>query len=296
MRSRALIALFLLVLTAAGGCGGDPGPASTSTALIPATPTQSQEASTPSDGDLVVPTIAPQGETATVAPIESPTIPDQPTPARLTSDATLTIVTLGDSLTEGDGDERPEGGGYPARLREMADRVRPGTQVLNLGKSGWDSGQLVSDQLPGAVAAKPQVALVWIGSNDLWNNNYPDTEESDRNNYTTNMDTILRTLTGAGARVYIALLDDQSKRPIASDTEGRYNAEGRALMSRRVVTYNDIIKVKAAEYGATTVDFYNTTIFIDPATLSEDGIHPNARGYDIIAEMWFRAIESDLAP
>jgi lysophospholipase L1-like esterase len=219
-----------------------------------------------------------------------------PTPTALPSGAAVTIVALGDSLTEGDGDDQDQRGGYPGRLTGLANGVRPGTRVINLGRSGWDSGQLVAEQLPDAIAAHPLIALVWIGSNDLWYNNEPDQEEWDRGNYTANIDTILRTLTGAGARVYIALLDDQSKRPTASDPERGYTEADRAQMSRRVHTYNDIIAAKASKYGATTVDFYNTTIFTDPATLNEDGNHPNSHGYDIIARIWFEAIEPYLAP
>jgi lysophospholipase L1-like esterase len=203
---------------------------------------------------------------------------------------------MGDSLTEGDGDEPGDRGGYPARLVEMVGRSRPSSTMMNLGKSGWATDELVEGQLPTALQAKPHIALVWIGSNDLWYNNAPEDEEWDRQDYEGNIDTILRSLREGGARVFIALLDDQSKRPTTADPDRNYTAAQLAQMSKRVSGYNEIIKAKAAEYGATTVDFYNTTIFTDPSTLSEDGNHPNARGYDIIADIWFKAIEPQLRP
>jgi lysophospholipase L1-like esterase len=61
-------------------------------------------------------------------------------------------------------------------------------------------------------------------------------------------------------------------------------------MSAHVEVYNQIIRDKAAQYGALTVDFYSTDIFTNSATLYDDGNHPNQAGYDIIAQKWFEAI------
>jgi lysophospholipase L1-like esterase len=199
----------------------------------------------------------------------------------------LTIVALGDSLTEGDGDYPGEGGGYPARLQMSISEIRPGSQVINLGKSGWDSQQMVEGQLPTALEANPNIALVWIGSNNLWYNNGPEGEASDLAIYRGHIDTTLRSLAGKGARIFIALLDDQTKRPYSI---ANYEPDQLAHMSHLVTAFNDVIRAEAAEYGATTVDFYNTTIFTDPSTLSEDGIHANPSGHDQVAQKWLDAI------
>jgi lysophospholipase L1-like esterase len=58
-------------------------------------------------------------------------------------------------------------------------------------------------------------------------------------------------------------------------------------MSIQVQRYNEIINEKTSQYGATTVDFYNTDIFTNPSTLYDDGNHPNQAGYDIVAQKWF---------
>lgn len=208
----------------------------------------------------------------------------------LTPGRTLTVVALGDSLTEGIADTSG-GGGYPARLEKLLNDVRPGAQVVNLGRSGWTSSQLIKRQLPTAVAIKPDIALVWIGSNDLWRYYRAEQEAQDLKDYTANLDTILSTLREANIQVFIALLDDQSKRPVARTTEVEpYTQDDRDRMSRRVNAYNEVIAEKATQYGATTVDFYHTTIFTDDVTLAPDGNHPNAHGYDIIAQKWFEAV------
>jgi lysophospholipase L1-like esterase len=222
----------------------------------------------------------------------------------------LTIVALGDSLTAGDCDDS---GGYPSRLLSLIEPVRPGSKVTNLGRSGWSSTDVINGQngepaeLTQAVAAHPAVALVWIGSNDLWNlyeyGPEPMTADAERQDlaaYSANIDKILSTLTGSGAATFIALLDDQSRRPMVASpnpTEPALPATTRAdvaLMSAHVRAYNDIIRTEAARFGAATVDFYDTTIFTAAATLCDDGNHPNAAGYDMIASAWFAALEPRL--
>jgi lysophospholipase L1-like esterase len=224
-------------------------------------------------------------------------------------DGPILFVALGDSLTEGAGDYSDRGG-YPGRLMAMVEEERPGSLMLNVGHSGWNSDALINgdqdlpSELEEALTAieevgedQPVVALVWIGSNDLWylyeyNDLDEEIEQQDLDHYTDNLDIILGSLTEAGATVFVALLDDQVLRPVALAGEAfpGTSADELAMMSEHVVRYNEAIIEKAEEYGAYTVDFYDTTIFTDEATLSDDGNHPNEDGYDVIAEIWFEAV------
>ena len=248
---------------------------------------------------------------------EEPTVAEAPTQAPAAANplpaGALSIVSLGDSLTQGDGDETGLGG-YPPRLQTLIEAVRPGSQVLNLGRSGWASIDVINglngdpSQLDAALAAKPQLATVWIGSNDLWylyeygpEPMTDEAEQADLQAYETNIDTILNKLTVSGAKVFIALLDDQSKRPVAANppnpAEPAFSAttaDDLARMSKHVDAYNEIIRRKAAQYGAVTVDFFNTDIFTNPATLYSDGNHPNVAGYEKITPIWFAALEGYL--
>ena len=220
------------------------------------------------------------------------------------------MVALGDSLTQGDGDDT--GRGYPGRLLEMVIAVRPDSTLSNFGQSGWSSDALINgdqgleSQLTRAVSelqnatsqGKAALALVWIGSNDLWylyefGGDIDDAgDASDAQHFEANIDTILSQLRGTGAQVVIALLDDQSKRPIALKGEAfvAITPDELSHMSVHVDVYNQIIRDKAAQYGALIVDFYATDIFTNPAMLYDDGNHPNQAGYAIIAQKWFDAI------
>lgn len=288
MMKHSLLILALLL----GACAPAPAPTT-----VP--PTEAPTA-------VPIPLEATQVTAPTDAPVAQPpaeTLP--PLPA-----GPLTIVTLGDSLTQGDGDD--SGRGYPGRLLDLINASRPGSDLVNLGQSGWSSDALINgdqgieSQLTRGVAAvnkavsegRGVIALVWIGSNDLWylyeyGDGTDENDAADLSRYETNLDMILKGLTGAGARVAVALLDDQSRRPVALKGEAFTNISAEELqrMSAQVVRYNQVLKNKAAQYGAVTVDFYSSFIFTNPATLYDDGNHPNQAGYDIIAEMWFNALK-----
>lgn len=222
----------------------------------------------------------------------------------------VSLVALGDSLTQGDGDD--SGHGYPGRLLELVNEKRPNSDLSNFGQSGWNSDALINgDQgLPSQLEraekeiqvavsqGRGAVALVWIGSNDLWylyeygGDATDEAEAADRAHFSANMQTILSRLRQAGALVFVALLDDQSQRPIALKGEAFPATTPSELkrMSVQAQRYNEIIAEQAAQNGAVTVDFYHTDIFTNPATLYDDGNHPNAAGYDLIAQKWFSAL------
>jgi lysophospholipase L1-like esterase len=261
---------------------------------------------------FVPPTAAPvETSLPTQTPVLEMTLTEQVfAPVAALPAGPVTLVALGDSLTQGDGDD--SGRGYPGRLLEMVNTVRVDSQVTNLGRSGWSSDALIdgdqglTGQLPRAVSelevAKLRgggtVALVWIGSNDLWYL-YEYGEGSDENDaldaerFSSNIEWILIQLKEAGAQVVIALLDDQSKRPVALKGEAFVSITPDELrrMSAQTERYNQIITEKAGQYGALTVDFYSTDIFTNPTTLYDDGNHPNSAGYDIIAQKWFEVLQ-----
>jgi len=227
----------------------------------------------------------------------------------------ITLVTLGDSLTVGDGDEEGASlGGFPPRLLTKLQQDYPDSTLNNVAVSGFTSNDLINVELTPAIQVlnsaptdNLKIALVWIGSNDLfglYNNvcdeyypgDYDRCEQDELNSFQNNLNKIITDLSATGAEVYIALLDDQSKRPIManaslrSDTFSNISTAEVARMSSQVVSYNNTIATLASTLGATTVDFYQTTIFTDAATLSSDGNHPNSAGYDAITTLWYAAI------
>ncbi|NTU65224.1 MAG: hypothetical protein HGB05_17945 [Chloroflexi bacterium] len=223
----------------------------------------------------------------------------------------LTIVTLGDSLTWGDKDDEP-GGGWPRRLLPLVQQARPQTQIVNLAQPGWTSRDLLqgvgdaSNQIDQAVkilreASGDKIATVWIGVNDLFYlyefgepTATEEAQEADR--FARDLDELLDRLSDTSAQVFIALLHDPSQGPV--QTSGVFmstTGEEWAQMSQQAQRYNEIIKAAAAKYDATLVDIPATKIFTTPALMYEDGIHPNARGYDELAKVWWDAIRGKVA-
>ncbi len=246
----------------------------------------------------VLPTNEPLATTQpTATPTPTPT--SHPTTTTTTSSTisagAINIYALGDSLTAGDRDETDQQG-YTSRLLTRINTLRPGSQMHDIGVSGVDISTLASNQLPQALAARPQVVTLLIGSNDMWQDGWNDTDTSAGTiqNYRENMDSILSQLHSAGIKVYVGLVDDQSQRPVAQGSGMGLNDTQRSRMSRIATAFNQIIQEKAAQYGATPVDFYHTTIFTSSTTLSDDGNHPSAAGYDAMANVWFSAMRSAL--
>ena len=225
----------------------------------------------------------------------------------------VTLVTVGDSLTAGDGDDGV-GGGYPARLLSMLQSVYPGSTLSNRAVSGDTSQDLINRQLDNAVAdldgapaENLKIAIVWIGSNDMFGlyagdvctEYYPDLptcEQTEMGISYANVNTILGALKATGATLYIARLDDQTKRPVIADPALRNEVfpgitdDEVPRMAAQIINFNNEVDTHAATHGAQVVDFYNTTIFETDATLSDDGNHPNGAGYDAIARIWYAAI------
>jgi lysophospholipase L1-like esterase len=215
----------------------------------------------------------------------------------------LSLVFLGDSLTLGDGDEA-EKGGYAGRITAQIKMSWPGTKLTNLARSGWSSDALIEgDQgLPGqltqAASTSASLYCVWIGSNDLWylyeyGPGDDAAEREDQARYRANLSKIIQTLAAKGRPVFVGLLDDQSKRPVAKDGKvfPSITTVQLAHMSKQVGAYNEIIRGEAKAYpNVHVVDLTKTPVFTTPALLADDGNHPNAAGYEQIAAIWFDAV------
>lgn len=261
---------------------------------------------------------------ATEQPVEQAVVPEAANPLIEIiplPPGPVVLIALGDSLTEGSGDY-DSGIGFPGRLLDKINTLRPGSTLHNLGRSGWSSDDLIKGNQDGlsqleealkiAATAKaaglPVLATVWIGSNDLWylyeygpDPMTVDSEDADVVNFRNNIRTILFELKAAGVSAFIAQGDDQSLRPVVANPPNpaepafpAISADDRQRMASQIRNYNLVIAELASQAGAGLVDFYHTSLFTDPNTLDGDGNHPNSTGYDMIADLWFGAIQPTL--
>ena len=187
------------------------------------------------------------------------------------------VVFMGDSITDSWDDPR-YGGFFPGK--PYADR----------GISGQTTPQMLIRFRPDVIALGPKVVVILAGTNDIAGNTGPMTLGAIEDN----LASMAELARGHGIRVVLASLlpvSDYEKRdgkPIIQTTR-RPPEQIRAL--------NEWMKRYAAENGATYLDYYSAMVddkgFLREE-LSEDGLHPNAKGYEVMAPLAERAIASAL--
>lgn len=177
------------------------------------------------------------------------------TGARAAAAAPLRLMVLGDSLTAGYG--LPVARSFPVRL-EAALRARGrAVAVLNAGVSGdTTAGGLA--RLDWALAEKPDRVIVALGGNDGLRG--LDSEASFRN-----LDAILAKLAARGIPVLLAGM-------LAPPNLGReYGA-----------AFNAIYPRLARKHKVPLYPFFLDGVATVPGLTQRDGIHPNARGVDVM--------------
>jgi lysophospholipase L1-like esterase len=179
----------------------------------------------------------------------------------------LLYVALGASDAVGVGASDPVREGWVPQLYR---RLPPGARLLNLGVSGSTLQRALIDQLPVALDAQPDLVTVWLAVNDYLGG----VALAD---YAGDLDTLLARLTESGrARVYLGNLPDL----------GRPSPRGES-----VADWNTAIERAAAAHpGVTLVDLSSDYAQLGTLSdlVSEDGFHPNARGYGLLPEAFWR--------
>jgi lysophospholipase L1-like esterase len=178
------------------------------------------------------------------------------------------FVAIGDSQTEGlwDGDDSSGLIGFADRLATTIDSHYPGLSYANLAVRGRRTLDLLVDQLPLALAMKPDLITVCIGMNDVTRPGpYFDRALAD-------LDTLHTRLAESGATVVTTTFPDLAQiLPI-----------GRVLTSR-VERINDEIRTAAERHGFRLVDLYGVPSIADPENWSHDRIHGSTKGHILFA-------------
>ncbi|WP_150464620.1 arylesterase [Francisella sp. XLW-1] len=164
-----------------------------------------------------------------------------------------TIVAFGDSLTAGYGVDKYDN--YPSQLSRMI-----GEPVINMGVSGETTGQALL-RIEDVVQANPKIVMVSLGANDL-RKRIPAKEAF------ANLKRIVNILQANGALVIIGGLDiPYYKNDYAED-------------------YINFAK----SYGCLLVPNVLEGI-IGNKDLMVDAVHPNAKGYRIMANHFYNVIK-----
>lgn len=82
--------------------------------------------------------------------------------------------------------------------------------------------------------------------------------------------------------------------PVSKNIDGIVVSSGKLRSNEEVIIYNQILKDIAADHSLRYIDFYNAILEDKEVLLSADGVHPNEKGYGIMAEIAMPIIEKYL--
>ena len=191
----------------------------------------------------------------------------------------LRVVFMGDSIT--DMWAQPQFGGF-----------FPGKPYIDRGISGQTTPQMLIRFRPDVLALQPRVVLILAGTNDLAGNTGPMTLEAIEGN----LDSMSELAHANGIRVVFA-----SVLPV-HDFGHRADGSPIVITDRRppekILELNQWIKTYVAKHGDIYLDYFSAMVdehgFLKKE-LSEDGLHPNKAGYEVIAPLAEKAISEATA-
>ncbi len=177
------------------------------------------------------------------------------------------ILVLGDSLTEGH--NLNESASFPSQLEVLIKSKGFNYEVINGGVSGSTTASGLS-RLTWFLKAKPKLIIVALGANDgLRGVKLSDSKK--------NLEEIIKKGQNSGAKIILAGMQ------IPPNYGPEYTAQFKTL-------FNDLSKKHKTEL----IPFLLKNVAGQKDLNLEDGIHPNKKGYKIIAETVFNSIKEFL--
>jgi acyl-CoA thioesterase I len=162
--------------------------------------------------------------------------------------------------------------------------------LFNLGIRGETTEGLVkriSYEMAARNSADGNIIFMGYGANDLAkkDGNYVVNPEKFRNNIWGAIQT---------AKLFSNDIYLVSILPFSKNVNGVVVASGKLRTNDEVVVYNQILKDIAVENSLHYIDFYSAFLEDKEFLLSADGVHPNEKGYGMMAEIAIPIIEKYL--
>lgn len=180
------------------------------------------------------------------------------------------VVFYGDSITEGWG-------------REGSASFFPGKGWLNRGISGQTTAQMLVRFPQDVLALKPQVVVILAGTNDIAGNTGPSTQAMIEDN----LHAMVDLARAHGIAVVLASVLPVNDYPWLPGT----------APAPKVRALNTALKRYADAQHLVYLDYYtpmaNAAGGLDPA-LADDGVHPTAEGYAVMAPLAEAAVKCAL--
>jgi len=188
-------------------------------------------------------------------PTPAPPADPLPSPVEVPDDAPMVLV-LGDSIGAGLG--LPEHQAFPAVLQRHLTAAGTPFRLINASESGRTTAGGVS-ALDWTLSREPDVVVIELGGNDGLRGIPLDEVER-------NLRTMIRRAREAGARVLL----------LGVEVPESFGAYGRELAA--------LYPTLAAELEVALVPSFLAQVGLVPEYTLPDGLHPNARGHEVLAE------------
>jgi len=178
------------------------------------------------------------------------------------------VVFMGDSITDSWDD--PKFGGF-----------FPGKPYIDRGISGQTTPQMLVRFRADVIALHPKVVVILAGTNDLAGNTGPSTVAAIEDNLTS-MAELAKANSIKVVLASILPVSDYEQR------DGKQIVRTTQRPPEKIKELNDWMRSYASQNKLTYLDYYSAMIddkgFLKDE-LSEDGLHPNAKGYTIMAPL-----------
>jgi lysophospholipase L1-like esterase len=188
-------------------------------------------------------------------------------------------VALGDSCAEGLDDPYPDGKTYRGWTDLTAGAlaaVTPSLEYANLAVRGRRLDQILAEQVPLAVAQRPDLVTLFGGGNDLLQSRWQDTARS--------LDTAVAALAEVARTVVLFTLPDIARLP------------GLRRLRPRVEQLNELVAATAARHGTLLVDVREDPFCDDERLYGADRLHLGALGHQRVAAHVLRALDVPADP
>lgn len=189
----------------------------------------------------------------------------------------LTYVTIGASDAFGVGVDDPARQSWPVVL---AGKLGTSVHAINLGIPGATANQALTQELPVALDAQPDLVAVLLGTNDI-------VSETPIPTFTQQLQALVLALrTRTSAHIYVGNLPNLTLLPYFAQD----NLEALGATLRQM---NAAIAAICQRDGATLVDLYSawSDLAQHPEYVSSDGLHPSASGAARVAAIFYAAIQ-----
>lgn len=176
-------------------------------------------------------------------------------------------VAIGDSFTEGLEDPAAGDGyrGWADRLAETLAARTARLRYANLAVRGKLIQQVVEEQVPRAIALRPDLISFTAGGNDIIR------PGSDPDAVAALFDTAIGELRATGADILIGTGFDTRETPVLRHVRGK------------VGTYNSHLRAIADKYGCRVIDLWSMRVLRAPQAWSTDRLHLSSDGHHRVA-------------